>query len=102
MRFRHTATFLLVLFVLNLPMLAEEDRKLTHRAAPSYPELAKRMHVTGTVPVEVELDAAGHVVAAKATGGPSMLTPAAVDAARHCQWESGATGKATIVFNFQL
>lgn len=52
---------------------------------PNYPESAKRAHVQGTVAVRVTVGRDGHVVAAEAVTGPSMLQQAALDSVR--KWE---------------
>ena len=49
--------------------------------APIYPELARRMRVSGVVEVEVILDENGKVLSAKAVSGPSGLRDVSVQAA---------------------
>ncbi|HEV2837385.1 MAG TPA: TonB family protein [Pyrinomonadaceae bacterium] len=48
---------------------------------PVYPEVAKKIHVQGTVSVQVLVDLDGRVVSAKAVNGHPFLIPAAVKAA---------------------
>ena len=40
---------------------AEPDRKVVNRVKPAYPELARRMNITGTVKIEVVIAANGSV-----------------------------------------
>ncbi|MDQ3744935.1 MAG: TonB family protein, partial [Acidobacteriota bacterium] len=54
--------------------------------APSYPDMAKRMHVTGVVEVEVVIDTNGKVISAKAVKGPAFLTAAAELAAKQARF----------------
>ena len=54
--------------------------------APSYPEMAKRAHATGTVVVEVIIDVTGKVIAAKAVSGPTMLLAAEEMAAKQARF----------------
>lgn len=53
---------------------------------PSYPQLAFRANIEGRVSVDIELDAEGKVVSAKATSGHQMLRQAAEDAARRSKF----------------
>jgi TonB family protein len=49
--------------------------------APSYPDAARRNHITGTVTVEVTVDENGKIISAKAISGPVFLREASVQAA---------------------
>jgi protein TonB len=73
---------------------------------PSYPEAAKRMRTQGVVTVEVILDETGKVVAANATGGPTMLRDAAVQAALKAKFSptklSGQPVKVSGVINYKF
>jgi len=74
--------------------------------APVYPETAKRMRIAGVVTVEVVLDETGKVVAANATGGPTMLRDAAVQAAMKARFSptklSGQPVKVSGVINYKF
>lgn len=80
-----------------------EDRKVEHRVPPVYPELAKRMKISGVVKVSVTVSADGSVVKAQALGGNRMLAPAAEDAVRRWKFASGS-GQSTVEVdvNFQM
>jgi TonB family protein len=80
-----------------------EDRKVEHRVPPVYPELAKRMKISGVVKVAVTVAADGSVLKAQAQGGNRMLAPAAEDAVRRWKFATG-TGEATmeVDVNFQM
>jgi TonB family protein len=54
------------------------ERKIVSRIAPFYPEMAKRMHLTGVVKLEVVVGANGTVKSAKPLGGSPVL----IDSAR--------------------
>jgi TonB family protein len=60
-------------------------RKVKTRVAPSYPELAKRMSVTGKVKIEVIIAPDGHVKSTKAIGGHPLLVQACQDAVK--EWK---------------
>jgi TonB family protein len=64
------------------------ERKVLNRIAPVYPELAKRMHMSGVVKLEVVILANGNVKATKALGGNPVLILAATDAVRKWKFEA--------------
>ncbi len=76
--------------------------------APAYPEVAKRTRATGTVEVEVVIDANGKVISANAVKGPALLRQAAEQAAKQAKFTptllSGQPVKITgiITYNFTL
>jgi TonB family protein len=80
---------LAMLVALAVPAKAAEERGIQMRVTPSYPVLAERMKITGSVQVEVTVDAQGKVLDAKAISGNSILKPAAEDAVRRWQFNSG-------------
>ena len=63
----------------------ETKRKIKTKVAPSYPELAKRMSVTGKVKIEVIIAPDGHVKSTKAIGGHPLLVQACQDAVK--EWK---------------
>lgn len=60
----------------------EGKRKVKTKVAPAYPELAKRMNVTGRVKIEVIITPEGRVKSTRALGGHPLLVQAAVDAVK--------------------
>jgi TonB family protein len=76
--------------------------------SPLYPEVAKRMHTTGLVEVEVVIDLSGKVISAKAVKGPVLLLQAAEQAAKQAKFTptllSGQPVKISgiITYNFTL
>jgi periplasmic protein TonB len=73
---------------------------------PTYPEMAKRARVMGTVEVEVVIDVSGKVISAKAVKGPVMLQQAAEQAARLAKFSptllSGQPVKVSGVINYNF
>jgi periplasmic protein TonB len=57
------------------------ESKITQKATPPYPEMAKRARVSGAVTVQILLDEQGRVVNARATNGHPLLRAAAERAA---------------------
>jgi TonB family protein len=63
----------------------ESKRKVKTKVAPAYPELAKRMSVTGKVKIEVIIAPDGHVKSTRAVGGHPLLVQACQDAVK--EWK---------------
>jgi TonB family protein len=97
------AAALALLLTFAAPGWAGDERAVKTRVPPVYPELAKRMRVSGEVKLEVTVDADGKVKAAKAVSGNHILGEAAEEAVRKWKFESGS-GDATVVVavNFAL
>jgi protein TonB len=74
--------------------------------APSYPETARRMRVTGMVAVEVIVDETGKVISAVATSGPVALRDVAVQAALRARFSptklSGQPVKVSGLINYKF
>ena len=83
------------------PGAMAEDRKLKSKVTPSYPELAKKMNVSGTVKVEIVILPNGSVKSAKAVGGHPLLIEAALDAVKKCKFEP-ASEETTQVVAFEF
>ena len=95
--FQHTALLFLIAIVcllLVLPARAD-DRRVEKRVPPVYPEIAKRMRISGIVHVEATIAPDGSVTSAKATTGNKMLSPAAEDAVKRWKFVPG-DGQATV------
>jgi len=76
-------------------------RRVVSKAAPVYPELARRMHVSGTVVMHVTVQPDGSVSDARVESGHALLAAAAEQAVRKWRFEPGpdATGM-TVDVNF--
>jgi TonB family protein len=97
------ALVLAMVFAFSAPAHAAGDRSVVSRVPPVYPELAKRMRISGQVKVEATVDADGKVTAVKTVSGSKMLAPAAEDAVKKWKFESGAgTGTAEVDVTFSL
>jgi TonB family protein len=60
----------------------EGKRKVKARVAPIYPELARRMNVTGRVKIEVIIAPDGHVRNVRPIGGHPLLVQSCQDAVK--------------------
>jgi TonB family protein len=89
--------------MLCAPALFAANRGVSHRVPPSYPEIAKRMHITGAVKVEVKIGPDGKVLSATVVSGHPMLKDAAVAAAKQYLFENAdETSTQVLTFNFNL
>ena len=87
----------------NAPMAwgQEIDRKAKTKVAPVYPELARRMNITGVVKVQITVAANGSVKSTKLVGGHPVLANAALDAVKKWRFETGPQESTGIVeFHF--
>jgi len=75
----------------------ETERKTKSRVAPVYPELAKRMNITGVVKVRVTVAANGSVKSASLVGGHPVLANAALDAVKKWHFEAAPQESTEIV-----
>jgi TonB family protein len=79
----------------------EGKRKVKTRVAPVYPELAKRMNVTGKVKIEVVITPEGHVKSTRVVGGHPLLVQTCQDAVKEWKFTSGSEETTQIVeFDF--
>jgi TonB family protein len=71
----------------------EGKRKIKTKVAPIYPELARRMNVTGKVRIEVIITPDGRVKSTRAVGGHPLLVQACLDAVK--EWKFAAAPEET-------
>jgi TonB family protein len=81
----------------NAPAATNSDRKVSSRVSPSYPELAKKMHIHGMVRVEAVVKANGSVKTTRVLGGNPVLVDAAIDAVGKWKFEPGQNETTEIV-----
>jgi TonB family protein len=79
----------------------ETERKTRTRVPPVYPELARRMNITGSVKVRVIVAANGAVKSASLVGGHPVLANAALDAVKKWHFEV-APQESTEVVEFRF
>jgi TonB family protein len=78
------------------------SRRAKSKVQPVYPELARKMNLTGTVKVEVVVSPNGSVKDAKVVGGHPVLAGAALDAVRKWRFEPAAMDSSGVVeFKFE-
>jgi TonB family protein len=96
------------IFVATSPALMAQEvqgdlsKRVKTRVQPTYPELAKRMAVRGTVKLMVTVGTNGKVKNTKVVGGHPVLVGASEDAIRRWKFEPAADETTGIVeFTFQ-
>jgi len=60
-------------------------RKIKVKTSPSYPELARRMNVSGKVKIEIIITPDGHVRSSRVIGGHPLLVQSCQDAVK--EWK---------------
>jgi len=79
----------------------ESKRKVKTKTAPLYPELARRMNVSGKVKIEVVITADGHVKSTRVVGGHPLLVQACQDAVKEWKFAT-APEETTQVVEFEF
>lgn len=65
----------------------EPVRKVLNKVAPTYPELARKMNIQGSVRLRVLVAPSGTTKSVEALGGSPLLVKAAQDAVYKWKWE---------------
>src|ERR1019366_4434787 len=73
------------------------NRKGKSKVGPLYPDLARRMNITGVVKVLITVSANGSVKDAKLVGGHPVLANAALDAVKKWRFEASPQESTGIV-----
>jgi TonB family protein len=76
-------------------------RRAKSKVQPAYPELAKKMQISGTVKIEIVVSPNGTVKEARVVGGHPVLATAALDAAKKWRFDP-APAESTGVIDFKF
>jgi len=79
----------------------EGKRKVKSKTTPSYPELARRMNVSGKVKIEVVISPDGHVKTTRVVGGHPLLVQACQDAVKEWRF-APAPEETTQIVEFEF
>lgn len=80
----------------------EISRKVKSKVSPSYPEIARRMNISGTVKLVVVVAPSGAVKSTKVLGGHPLLVSAAEEAVKKWKFESApAEDTGVVEFTFK-
>jgi outer membrane biosynthesis protein TonB len=78
----------------------DTSRKIVRKLAPTYPDIARKMNLGGTVKVVAVVAADGAVKAVEPKGGSPILLKAAEDAVAQWKFASGGESKEVIEVRF--
>jgi TonB family protein len=96
---RRSLTFAVLLlsgfFGLSRPLRAQQDqleskRKVVNRVMPSYPDIARSMHIRGVVRIEAVVAPSGLVKSTSILGGHPLLAQSADQAVHKWKWEAAS------------
>lgn len=80
----------------------ELTRKVKFKAAPTYPDVARRMNIAGVVKIAVVVAPNGTLKTTKVVGGHPLLASAALDALKKWKFESAPEESSGVVeFKFE-
>jgi TonB family protein len=78
----------------------DNGRRIVQKMAPRYPELARRLNLSGTVKVVAVVTADGKVKKVEPMGGSPILVQAAQDAISQWKFAPGAESRETVELHF--
>ncbi|MGH9513380.1 MAG: energy transducer TonB [Terriglobales bacterium] len=82
-----------------VPCAAQESsgRKVKSKVTPEYPEIARKMRISGTVRLAVVIAPNGNVRTTTAVGGHPVLVNAAMDAVKKWKFEAASAASTETV-----
>jgi|SRR5579859_1788512 len=96
------AILVAVLCALPSSSSAQEARKAVSKPSPVYPEIAKRMRLTGTVKIEIVIGMDGEIKHTNVIGGHPLLVDTALEALKKWKYEPSKTETTvTVQFDFR-
>lgn len=78
-----------------------DARKPVTNPDPEYPEIARRMNISGTVKVEIVIAADGNIKSAKVLGGHPLLADAVQKALKKWKYAPAAS-ETTLLLDFKF
>ena len=100
-RFNFLSLLITCAFGLTMLLNAEDaPRKVKSKVAPQYPDLAKKMNVSGAVKLELIVAANGQVKSVRPLGGHPLLIDAAQNAVKQWRYEPGSEGTEVVEIRF--
>ena len=86
------ALALAFLALIVAPLHAQDkERAAVRKVAPVFPAIARQMGLTGTVVVNVTVDATGKVIKAESASNSKVFVTAAIDAVKQWKFAPGTT-----------
>ena len=81
-------------------------KAVVKKTAPDYPPIARQMHVSGKVEVDVTIDSEGNVADVRIVSGNALLTSAVVSAVKKWKFapftSNGETTRAVALLDFDF
>ena len=91
----------LLISLLSGAFAQDKARRVVAKTAPSYPEMARKMHLTGKVKLEVGVAARGSVISARLVGGNPVFEQSAIEAVKQWRFEpADKDTKSVVVLEF--
>jgi protein TonB len=100
---RTTALFGVALSLFVFTAAGQEGRKRISSPQPAFPEIARRMNLSGVVKIELTVGEDGLIKQAKVIGGHPIFADAALLALRNWKYErANSETKVEVEFKFHL
>ncbi len=80
-----------LMFFVAVTAAAQEGRRTVSNPQPEYPEIAKKMNLSGVVRIEVIIGSDGDIKNAKVIGGHPVLADASLKALKKWKYAAGAS-----------
>jgi TonB family protein len=99
-RFLSSSLGVVVLSTNLIAIGAEIQRKAKLKVPPQYPDVARRMNITGSVRLSVQIAPNGTVKTVTPLGGHPLLIDSAVSAVKRWKYEPGDENTEIVEFQF--
>jgi TonB family protein len=84
------------------PTSEEGKRKAKSKVNPQFSDLARQMHLSGKVKIEIVIAPDGHVKSARALGGHPVLVQSCLEAVKDWKYETGPEDSTQVIeFDFK-
>jgi len=94
---------MLTLILFAATLLHADNRKSVKTVPPTYPAIAVKMRIEGTVKMDVTIEADGSVSDVKVVSGHQLLAAAATEAVKKWRYEPGdAKSTQSVALEFKL
>lgn len=95
------ASLAITLFLTAVNLPAQETRKAISNPAPRYPELAKTLHLSGVVKVQIVIAPDGKITSTKVLGGHPLLVSSVEETLKTWKYAPASAETTTqLEFNF--
>ena len=95
------ASLAITLFLTALNLSAQETRKAVSNPAPRYPELARNLHISGVVKVQIVIAPDGKITSTKVLGGHPVLVSSVEETLKNWKYAPASSETTTqLEFNF--